>query len=141
MGSAVTGWNETFPKNLVCARPCSNVTKSLPSDVGRVREHKSFAQSRVVSRWLLLTLECTDLWKMDEHSPDPSRPQEGKNPAGYRKPLHMPHFYVTMPSTGPRKVSGAKDFDLAHVEFQIIIHFQVGLSSRQVNREPGALET
>ena len=37
-------------------------------------------------------------------------------------------------STGLRKASGEEHSDLARVEFQILIHFQVELSSRLVNR-------
>lgn len=44
----------TFPKNLLCGRPCYLGIGSLqqPSDVGRIREHESLAQSYVVSKWL-----------------------------------------------------------------------------------------
>lgn len=45
---------------------------------------------------------------------------------------------MAVPLTGPRKASsGDEYFDWAHVEFQILPHFQVKLLSRQVNREPG----
>lgn len=40
-------------------------------------------------------------------------------------------------STGLRKTSGEEHSDLARVEFQILIHFQVESSSRRVNKESG----